>query len=264
MPVLSCFILALPFPGFEHIWRFGRFDAVLSERERRRLLDFYESCLKRHLYAHGGKRLLSKNGAFAPLALSLAERFPDARFIVALRDPLETVPSQLSSIGDGLAFFGVPADSAPVRERLIAQLTFYYENLEQLQQRLPAERHAVIGMAELRGHLGATLTAIYARFGLVVDADFAAVLTVEDRQSRQYRSAHRYDLAQFGLTPETIAERFAAAYRQPALADGRIADAAPPGAGGNVAEPEPEPGRGSGTAERHRHAAPIEPNSEAA
>ncbi len=219
MPVLSCFILALPFPGFEHIWRVGRFDADLDPAERTRLLDFYEGCLKRHLYVHGPeKRLLSKNAAFAPWARSLAERFPDARFLVSLRDPLETVPSQLSSIGPGLAFFGVPADSPPVRQRLTEQLAFYYENLDRLRERLPQQRHAALGMQALRGHLGQTLTAVYQRFGLTLSADFAQVLAREDRQARRHQSKHHYSLEQFGLTPVTLAERFAAAYRHPVLA----------------------------------------------
>jgi hypothetical protein len=222
MPVLSCFILALPFPGFEPIWRVGRFDADLSPSERERLLDFYAACLKRHLYVHGpSKRLLSKNAAFASWAQGLAERFPDARFIVSLRDPLETVPSQLSSIGSGLEFFGVPADSAPVRRRLTAQLAFYYENLDRLRSHLPDRRHAALGMQELRAGLGQVISGIYEKFGLPLSPEFAQVLAREEGQARRFRSSHRYSLEQFGLDRATIDDQFAAAYRHPVLADQR-------------------------------------------
>jgi hypothetical protein len=218
MPVLSCFILALPFPGFEHIWQVGRFDERLPEAERERLMAFYEGCLKRHLFVHGpDKRLLSKNAAFAPLALSLAERFPSARFVVSLRDPLETVPSQLSSIATGLDFFGVPADSPIVRERLTSQLAFYYENLDRLRQRLPAERHAALGMKELRDGLSPVIESIYARFNLSISAGFAQVLADEARRSKGYRSSHHYSLEQFGLTAAGLRAQFAAAYRHPVL-----------------------------------------------
>lgn len=233
MPVLSCFILALPFPGFEHIWRVGRFDADVPAAERAQLLDFYADCLRRHLYAHGpGLRLLSKNAAFAPWAQSLAVRFPDARFIVCLRDPLETVPSQLSSIADGLAFFGVPADSAPIRERLVGQLAFYYENLDALRRMLPPERHVAIGMGQLRHGLAEALGAAYARLGLTLSPDFAATLAAEALAARSYRSGHQYDLAHFGLTRDGIRARFAIAYIQPALAAATtpVMAAAPPAA----------------------------------
>jgi len=219
MPVLSCFILALPFPNFEHIWRVGRFDTDLGTAERERLLSFYEACLKRHLYVHGpGKRLLSKNAAFAPWAQSLARWFPDARFIVSLRDPLETLPSQLSSIGSGLAFFGVPADSEPVRQRLTDQLAFYYENLDRLREQVPESRHIAFGMHDLRAGLGETLRAVYKRFGLPLSANFEQVLVQEDGQARRYKSSHSYSLEQFGLTSIKVSERFAAAYRHPVLA----------------------------------------------
>ena len=165
-----------------------------------------------------GKRLLSKNAAFAPWAQSLAQRFPNARFIVSLRDPLETVPSQLSSIGSGLAFFGVPADSEPVRQRLTAQLAFYYENLDRLREQVPETRHAALGMSDLRGGLGKTLRAVYKRFGLPISADFERVLEREDGQARRYKSSHHYSLEQFGLTSAMVSALFAAAYRHPVLA----------------------------------------------
>jgi hypothetical protein len=219
MPILSCFILALPFPGFEHIWRMGRFDRDVPDDERRLILRYYRDCLKRHLYVHGTERvMLSKNAAFAPLAQGLAAQFPDARFIVCLRDPLETVPSQLSSIADGLAFFGVPADSATIRARLVDQLAFYYENLDALRRTLPRSRHAALGMSELRAGLAPTLTRIYDQLGLALSPAFAAHLSAEDGRARRYRSRHHYSLEQFGLDAAGIARRFAAAYRHPALA----------------------------------------------
>lgn len=225
MPVLACFILAIPFPAFDPIWRIGRFDQALSKPERTRLLDFYEACLKRHLYVHGpGKRLLSKNAAFASWALSLAERFPDARFLVSLRDPIETVPSQLSSIGDGLAFFGVPADSPSVRHRLTEQLAFYYDNLEALRQRVPPERHCALGMDALREGLSPAIRALYRQFGLELSTEAAERLEAEASSARRYRSTHRYSLEQFGLSRDSLAAQFAAAYRHPVLAAGRADD----------------------------------------
>jgi hypothetical protein len=219
MPILSCFILVLPFPFSSHLWRMGRFDAQMPANERKRILDFYERCLQKHLYVHGpDKRLLSKNAAFAPLAQSLVERFPDARFIGCLRDPVETVPSQLSSIGPGLAFFGVPADSPVVRERMIDQLAFYYRNLTTAFDRLPANRAVWIPMTRMKAGIAATLTAVYEQLELPMAQSFAATLAAEDQHTRAYRSGHRYHLEQFGLDAADIYRRFSAAYAIPALA----------------------------------------------
>jgi len=209
MPILSCFILALPFPSSEHLWRIGRFDAALSPDERRRVLDYYQACLKKHLYVHGEhKRLLSKNAAFAPLANSLAEQFTDARFLVCLRDPMETVPSQLSSIASGLEFFGVPPDSAAIRDRFVDQLAFYYQNLARLADGQAAGRCVTVTLPELKSDLRGTLTGAYCRLELPLSEGFDRLLEQQAGASRRYVSGHRYSLDQFGLDPEEIAARF--------------------------------------------------------
>ena len=214
MPILSCFILFLPFPAAEHVWRMGRFDSEMPERDRRRILEFYHACLQKHLYVHGPhKRLLSKNAAFAPLALSLAHRFPDARFIVCVRDPAQTVPSQLSSIESGLDFFGVPTDSASIRERLVDQLAFYYQNLDALARMQPRERCAVITLPQIKAGLSDTMTGAYRQLGLPLSPTFARLLEAETDAARRYHSSHGYTLSQFGLDPARIDLQFGVAYR---------------------------------------------------
>jgi hypothetical protein len=227
LPVLSCFILALPFPRAAHLWRMGTFDRDMPPAERRRLLNFYADALRRHLYVHGpDKRLLSKNAAFAPLANSLAQAFPDARFLVCLRDPVQTVPSQLSSIQGGLAFFGVPPDSAPIRARFIEQLAFYYDNLRELAETGAPERTVTKTLPQLKQDLAGSVRDAYQRLGLPLDPSFSATLEQATAPARAYRSGHSYDLAQFGLEASVIASRFAGAYAHPALAG-----TAPQGAG---------------------------------
>jgi hypothetical protein len=221
MPVLACFILVLPFPHSRYLWRMGSFDRDMPEPQRRRLLDFYASALRRHLYVHGpDKRLLSKNAAFAPLANSLADAFPDARFLVCLRDPVQTVPSQLSSIQGGLAFFGVPPDSAPIRERFIEQLAFYYANLRELAEHGAPTRTVTKTLPQLKADLAGSVRDAYRRLGIPLTPGFAATLSEAAAPARTYRSGHRYDLAEFGLNADAIARRFADAYTDPALTDG--------------------------------------------
>jgi len=229
MPILSCFILFLPFPAAEHVWRMGRFDSAMPERERRRILDFHHACLQKHLYVHGPhKRLLSKNAAFAPLALSLAQRFPDARFIVCVRDPSQTVPSQLSSIESGLAVFGVPTNSTRIRERLVDQLAFYYQNLDVLAHSQPRERCAVITLPQIKAGLSDTMTGVYRQLGLPLSPAFARVLDAETGGARRYRSSHGYTLSQFDLDPVRIDLQFGVAYRHLTLYAGPVAGGEPP------------------------------------
>ena len=65
-------------------------------RKRRRLMRFYRDCVRRQLYLNGRDRIhLSKNPVFSGRVESLIEMFPDARFVVPVRNPHETIPSLL-------------------------------------------------------------------------------------------------------------------------------------------------------------------------
>ena len=214
MPVLATFILVLVFPTDAYLWRIGTFDRDLPEAQKRALLDFYRGCLQRHLYCHGpDKRLLSKNAAFAPLAMSLRETFPDARFVVCLRDPASTLPSQLSSVDPGARFFGVYDLVPDFQQRLARQLAFYYENLEHALGDLPRERCAWVTMGDLKDDLAATVHRVYDHLGLPLDAQFEQRLLELADQSRRYKSGHRYHAGAFALPPgilDELAGRYAA------------------------------------------------------
>ncbi len=215
MPVLASFILILPFPESDRLWRMGTFDRDMPDAGRARLMDFYARCLQKHLYVRGpGKRLLSKNAAFAPLAGSLSARFPDARFIVCLREPAATLPSQLSSLADGIAFFDVLSVVPDFRARLTDQLGFYYRNLEQALGGQPQERCIWVNMRALQADLERQTLAIYARLGLPVSADFRAAIARQANAARTYRSAHGYTLDQFGLCPDGIDRDLGDVYRR--------------------------------------------------
>lgn len=219
LPILSCFILVLPFPFAQHLWNVGQFDQRIPAREQEAILAFYRLCLQKHLFVQGpNKRLLSKNAAFAPLSGGLLRTFPDARFLICLREPERTLPSQLSSIGPGLAFFGTPAHSTWVRDRFIEQLQFYYLNLARQFSQLPADRCAWLGMSALRADLGAALTGAYRQLDLPLSPVFATILSQETEASRRYRSGHRYELHSFGLDAEQLSRCFAEVYAEPQLA----------------------------------------------
>jgi hypothetical protein len=180
------------------------FDRELPLPERRRLMAFYRGCLQRHLYAHGGdRRLLSKNAAFAPLAGSLLETFPDARFLVCLREPERTVPSQLSSIESGLALFASLRIAPELPERLAERLAFYYENLARTLGEIPPSRCAWLTMADLKADLSGAVSGAYRQLGIGMDPELALRLAAAAAESRAYRSAHSYSLE--GLSPRVQA-----------------------------------------------------------
>lgn len=109
LPAAGCFFLHLAFPSSHELRNLACLDDLPADR-RERLLNFYHLILQKHLFVFGdqGQCLLSKNAAFGSWAPYLAKRYPDAEFIVQIRDPLKALPSQISSIRDALALFGLP------------------------------------------------------------------------------------------------------------------------------------------------------------
>ncbi|MBB4266450.1 sulfotransferase [Roseospira visakhapatnamensis] len=211
LPILACFILVVPFPRAEALWRLGRVDRDMPDGERRRLIAFYRRILQRHLYVHGAhKRLLSKNAAFAGMAGTLLETFPDARVICCLRDPLAVVPSQVSAVQGGVALFGGDPEGVVFRARMPELLAGYYETLLRvLPPPAAAERHVILDMAAIKTELSRSVRHAYDILGLPVHPDLDATLEAETARSRAWRSAHRYTASDLGLDEADLRRRFA-------------------------------------------------------
>jgi hypothetical protein len=77
------------------------------ERRRRRVQRFYADCIRRQLYLNGTDRIhLCKAPHFAGRVASLIESFPDARIVVTMRNPNETIPSLLKLMKVGYQLRG--------------------------------------------------------------------------------------------------------------------------------------------------------------
>ncbi|EGV17826.1 sulfotransferase [Thiocapsa marina] len=256
MPVLACFILILPFPHSDLLWRMGLFDRDMPQARRARMMDFYHRCLQRHLFVHGPeKRLLSKNAAFAPLAGSLVASFPDARFIVCLREPHATLPSQLSSLEAGIDFFDVLSATPDFRERLTDQLGFYYKNLETALGERPEERCAWVTMRALQSDPARLMQAVYAQLGLPPNEELRGALARDASEPGTYRSSHAYSLEQFGLSRGDIDRDLGPVFARLAARSARTAANASPMQTGTT--PGDDPMGSSSTRTPVRHAEPI-------
>lgn len=211
MPLLRCFILIVPFPYAPWVWEMGRFDSAVAPEQRRRIMRFYHDCIRRHLYVHGtDKRYLCKNASFPPLLASLHNEFPDARFVYCLRDPREVVPSQLSSLRDGMEFFGNDPYDERFRDRLLGQLAHYYDRL--INSPVPDGQYVRMPMDRLKNDIHEAVRDIYRRLSLPLSEQFDAVLRLRADAARAYRSGHRYSLAEFGLDDSRLRREFAHAF----------------------------------------------------
>ncbi|MFO8026640.1 MAG: sulfotransferase [Opitutales bacterium] len=196
LPAGACFILLLAFPFSPRLRELARLDEIPS-RERQRLLHGYKAALQRHLYCHPDKRLLSKNAAFATWAEALRATFPDATFLVCVRQPSSALSSQLSSLAPARAFFG----SDPTGEQTTRMFTdiyaHSYQRLAEFVESSEASQVALIEQSDMKAAPAKTIGKAVKQLGLELDVAL-------DELEPAKPSAHRHDPDDFSLDPGAI------------------------------------------------------------
>ncbi len=211
LPIAACFLLVVPLPDARWLWRQARFDREIDGAERAALLHYYRACVQKHLYVHGtDRRFLSKNASFSGMPDALLETFPDARFLLTTRDPVYTLPSQLSALRPALALCGYPAVTLEMRDMMAELLLFYYEHLADFAARHP-DRTAVLYSDALRDRLAEVVQAATTRLGIENAPGFKQRLAIAAVASRSFGSLHRYAPEDYALSREDIRSRFATA-----------------------------------------------------
>lgn len=184
LPLCSCFILFLPFTESRHIWQLARFDWEPSNRDRRRIMTFYTACLQKHMYVFGNnKRYLSKNAAFASWPVTLHHYFPDAEFVVCMREPENTVPSLLGSLQSGADLFELDLAQGELPAKLVQMMADYYQHL---LERFPTSA-PIVHMNALTHDVAATVESIYSHYGDQPSTGYRGRLRVLNEQSKHYR-----------------------------------------------------------------------------
>jgi len=188
LPLLSCFILFLPFTESRHIWQLARFDWEASDRDRAMIMKFYRACLQKHLYVFGkGRRYLSKNASFASWPQTLYSEFPDAQFVVCMREPSHAVPSLLGSLKGGAEFFDLNLEAGELPELLLEMMRQYYRHL--LTQ-FPTDA-PIVHMQGLRKDIVATVQYLYRRLELEITQDYLSILEGIGETAQHYQTRNR-------------------------------------------------------------------------
>jgi len=218
LPLLTCFLLVVPFPEANWVWRMGRFDRDVDAGERRALMAWYHRCLQKHLYFHGSdRRMLSKNAAFAGMAHSLVETFPDFRVVMCERDAVQAITSQFKAIAGGLTFFGNAPDDPRFQDKLLECLEFYYQNLTLLSQRLGDGRVVRVALRDLSRQTRHVVDTIFSRFAWEPSDAIGSAVTEYEQRERPPRVGDSPPLSTWGMDVEEISVRFAPWRHQEAM-----------------------------------------------
>lgn len=186
------------------------FDSRMDPKQKNRILDFYTRCLQRHLYMHQreGHHYLAKNPNYSPMVDSLLSRFPDAKFIYLVRNPLDAVSSHLSLKEYEWQMLGNPLKPYASREFIIeSSLHWYTYPLERLEEEAE-DRYVVVNFNELVAHTRETVRDIYQCLGFEISPTYDQILREATERSRSHESDHEYSLQEMGLEREHIVKTF--------------------------------------------------------
>ena len=199
LPAAGCFLLALAFPSQKEFWQLADFSS-LSDSLRRDLLQYYRRCLQAHqLVRAKGRPILSKNAAFASWVPALHNEFPDAAFLLCIRDPKKGLASQLSSIAPARTLFGADPDGLLAASEFPEVFTRGYQALSgqfRKEATTPAS-FAVVDQEDLRENAGTCLREALRHLEIPVGSESERTLARESRRGTPHQSRHRYRAGDF-------------------------------------------------------------------
>ena len=196
------------YPYLDEVFPYFTFDRDIPREKQDTLMHFYHNLLQRHLYAHGGDRiLLSKNPSHSSKIAALMRTFPGAHFIKLVRNPFEAVPSMLDTMATGLDIFCDPKNKYAFNNELIALMKYYYFYPVQVFKDQPT-RCRFFRYDDLVTQPDAVIRGLYGWLGLAMSPAFQAAVDAVAHAEKSYQSRHEYPLAAMGLTEERIFREF--------------------------------------------------------
>ncbi len=205
----STYDLLAFFPFPELLAPYRDYSRAVPAKRRQKDMAFYHDMIRRHVYAHGGKRYLSKQPSLSSAIPDLLKIFPDARFIHLVRHPAEVVPSSVTLWQGHWRMYGCQPPSQDLIDAIIEHNRIWYLRLWDDLAQLPPKQYIRIRYDDLKNDLQRTIENIYHHFEMPIDEAFTDYLRAATPKVRAYQSTNRYDISSLGITMQALAQRFA-------------------------------------------------------
>ena len=183
---------------------------------RRRWMHHYRELVKRQLLLSGSTKIhLSKNPIMSGWVEALIEEFPDARFVVMMRNPEECIPSCLKLVQSSWRGKGWTEEQYSQSLDTLTEIAYqHFEHPQEVLQQRPATRHLVVDYRNLTRAPRETVHAVYETLGISVDDTFDAWLTSQAEREKKHHSKFEYSLGEFMLSKRATRHRLAPFYAQ--------------------------------------------------
>jgi hypothetical protein len=207
----SLFILASSFASnmFPAMWQIPNYDAWYRGRDDSGSYRWLADVL-RLIGAGDERRWLLKNPTDLFSMREVLSVFPDAMVIQTHRDPVDAMPSISNLIYSARrAFCGEKADAADVGRREAEIWALALERAHEVRA-TSANRCVDVEFSDFIRDQMATIRSIYNQLGLTLTTETeSAMLAWLDAHPRRTAKGPKHDPAQFGLSREGLAVRFA-------------------------------------------------------
>ena len=178
--------LIFVFPNIQALEPYFYFDTQLTPRQKQQAMRYYQGCIKRHVYFHGGKRYVAKSPAFSVKIDTLLQYFPDAQFIYLARNPVDMVASKTNYFAFCWQYFN-DLETYPFQDFLLKFTRHWYLYPLSVLEKLPQEQYLIFKYGQLTKKLGTVVEDIYQHFGLPITPAFSCILQEKMGKRQQLR-----------------------------------------------------------------------------
>ena len=172
---------------------------------------WFESLWKRNQRSNRRSRYIGKLFSLSGNLPAFQKRFPDAKVLYMIRDPLNVIPSGLSLVTGVLdKKFDFWALDENIKSRFIDRL---YSALVELlnrfhddwvQKKIDREKVLIIRYDKMMSNFESLMEDVLSFIDSEPTDEMIQNIKETANNQRQYTSSHRYDLEKFGLTAERI------------------------------------------------------------
>ena len=184
--------------------------------KRKRWLHHYKELVKRQLVLNGNKTIhLSKNPMMSGWVEALIETFPDARFVVMMRDPCECIPSCLKLVQTAWQGKGWKKQDYEQSLHILGEISFeHFENPQKVLSEHPANPQIVVDYRDLTDSPRETVHAVYKALGLELGEGYDRWLMGQAEREKTHLSKFEYSLGEFWLGESEIRDRLGPFYQK--------------------------------------------------
>jgi hypothetical protein len=203
--IWSSFLCLFMFPGRLEESALPYCDTLLSPWQRKWLMRFYRNCLKRHLYAHGGKGIiLSKNPSFCFKMAALLSEFPDAKIVYVARNMYDMLPSVMNWFSFGWYFCGSPLETHPYKEFILSFTRDCYLHPLRVLKNTSPSNYLILRYREIVRDPVHVIREIYRHFNWKMSDGYAERIKEAEGEAKHHKGQNRTTIEDLGYSREQV------------------------------------------------------------